>query len=204
MDVDATAGPADALLREIDHRVKNNLQMISSLIQLQARRTQDDAVRAALRTVLGRMGAISTVHRRLFQGDPQRFEAEPFLRDLATDLAGQAGRDDIEIALALEPVILAANAAAPFALIANELIDNALSHAFPPGRPGRVQVRLSAAADRARLSVADNGIGLGGRPDGFGLTVVRLLCRQLHAELVLEDAEPGLRVTLSMPLSTGA
>ncbi|MBS0331331.1 MAG: sensor histidine kinase [Proteobacteria bacterium] len=202
MEVDATADPAGALLREVDHRVKNNLQMISSLIQLQARRTSDEAVRAALRTVLCRVAAVSTVHRRLFQGDPHHFEVEPFVRDLATDLAAQAGRDDIEIVLELEPVTLAANAAAPFALVANELIDNALRHAFPPGRGGRALVRLSGG-DRCRLVVADDGVGLAAQPDGFGLTVVRLLCRQLHAELALEDAWPGLRCTLTAPLPAG-
>src|ERR1700753_109012 len=120
MTSDVTGNPADSALREVDHRVKNNLQMIASLIQLQARRTEDEAVRAALRTVLGRVGAVATVHRRLFQGDPGLFEAADFLRDLVGDLAAQAGRDDIQITLALQPVTLPASSGAPFALIANE------------------------------------------------------------------------------------
>lgn len=212
MGPDAADSQASALLREVDHRVKNNLQMISSLIQLQVRRVEDETVRAALRTVLGRVGAVAIVHRRLFQGDPARFEADAFLRDLTTDLAGQAGRDDIEITLELEPVTLAAAAAAPFALIANELIDNALRHAFPPGQVsspdarfprregpgGRIRVRLSGDGE-ARLDVADDGGGLGGRPEGFGLNVARLLCRQLHAELTIEDAGPGVRATVRIP-----
>jgi two-component sensor histidine kinase len=199
----------DALLCEVDHRVKNNLQMIVSLIQLQARRSQDEGARAALGAVLGRVGAVATVHRRLFQGDPTEFEVADFLRDLAGDLAGAAGRGDIAISLDLEPVALAASAAAAFALVTHELLDNALRHAFALGQGGTVRVRLSTEGSDGgvcRLVIADDGLGLGGhglagRPDGFGLTVARLLCRQLRAELAFEDAGPGLKVTLSVPLS---
>jgi two-component sensor histidine kinase len=199
MASDAAVNPADSTLREVDHRVKNNLQMIASLIQLQCRRTEDETVRAALRTVLGRVGAVATVHRRLFQGDPGLFEATDFLRDLTADMAGLAGRDDIRIALDLEAVTLPAASGAPFALIANELLDNALRHAFPPKSGGRIAVGLAPEGGGCRLTIADDGAGLGGRADGFGLTVVRLLCRQLHAELALDDAQPGVRVTLTVP-----
>ncbi|MBS0362471.1 MAG: sensor histidine kinase [Proteobacteria bacterium] len=200
---DATEDAVTSALREVDHRVKNNLQMIASLIQLQARRTEEDAVRSALHTVLGRVGAVATVHRRLFQGDPHLFEASDFLRDLTGDLAAQAGRDDVQISLDLEPVSLPAASGAPFALIANELLDNALRHGCPPGRECGIAVRLDGE-DGCRLSIADGGAGLGGRPDGFGLTVARLLCRQLHAELSIEDAQPGLRVTVAIPRRAGA
>ena len=208
MTPDTAESETTALLREVDHRVKNNLQMIASLIQLQARRSDDAGAQAALRAVLGRVGAVATVHRRLFQGDPTRFEVAAFLRDLAGDLAGAAGRDDIAITLELEPVTIAASAAAPFALVAHELLENALRHAFPPGEGGTVRMRLSAEGSdggACRLVVADDGPlldgqALAGRPDGFGLTVARLLCRQLHAELSLEDAGPGLRATLIVPL----
>lgn len=202
MESDADDSPTVSVLREVDHRVKNNLQMIASLIQLQVRRTEDEAVRTALRTVLGRVGAVATVHRRLFQGDPSRFDAAEFLRDLATDMAGQAGRDDIRIQLELAPVTLPAGSAAPFALVANELLDNALRHAFP-GHGGTVCLWLEGEGG-GRLTVADDGVGLGARPDGFGLTVVRLLCRQLRGELSLEDAGPGLKACLALPAPPAA
>ena len=198
MTSDGAEDPALAMLREVDHRVKNNLQMIASLIQLQMRRAEDPAVQGALKTVLGRMGAVSIVHRRLFQGDPHRFETADFMRDLAGDLAGQAGRDDIRIDLDLAPVVLPAGQAAPFALVANELLDNALRHAFPTGQGGHITVRL-AADGGCRLTITDGGVGLSGQADGFGLTVARLLCRQLHADLAIEDAGPGTRVTVTIP-----
>ena len=93
-----------ALLHEVDHRVKNNLQLIASLILLQSRRTTDEAARAALKSVLERVTAVATVHRRLFQGDPLRFDVADFVRDLTGDLAAAAGRDDLEIALDLDQV----------------------------------------------------------------------------------------------------
>src|SRR5258706_9888913 len=76
-----------ALLREVDHRVKNNLQLIASLFLLQSRRVEHPAARETLQTVLERLNAVTTVHRRLFQGDPQQFELADFVRDLVGDLA---------------------------------------------------------------------------------------------------------------------
>jgi two-component sensor histidine kinase len=190
------------LLHEVDHRVKNNLQLIASLIQLQARRTADPSAQQALRAVLERVNAVTTVHRRLFQGDVQRFAVADFLRDLCGDLAAAAGRDDIEFALDLEPVELPAASAAPFALIANELIGNALKHAFAPGSRGRITVTLCEEARACVLVVADDGAGLSDAPPGFGLSLVRLLCQQLHADLDLgAGSGPGARIVLHTPLT---
>jgi two-component sensor histidine kinase len=191
----------DALLHEIDHRVKNNLQLIASLILLQSRRTPDEAARTALKSVLERVTAVATVHRRLFQADPLRFDVADFLRDLAGDLAAAAKRDDLEIALDLDDLAVAAAAAAPLALVINELLGNALKHAFPPPRGGRVAVSLRGGEEHFRLSIADDGVGLAGRPPGFGLTIVKLLCQQLHAEFEIVDAGPGVRATVTVPLT---
>ncbi len=195
----ASLVPNDVLLQEIDHRVKNNLQLVASLISLQSRRTSDEAARAALRSVQDRVSAVATVHRRLFQGDPSSFDVADFVRDLAGDLAAAAKRDDLEIALDLEHVAVPASAAAPLALVINELLGNALAHAFPPLRGGRIAVSLRNGDGGCRLSVADDGVGLGGQPPGFGLTVVKLLCQQLHAEFEVTDAAPGVRATVMVP-----
>ena len=190
-----------AVLQEVDHRVKNNLQLIASLILLQSRRAPDPAARDALKSVLERVAAVTTVHRRLFQGDVHRFEVADFLRDLVGDLAATAGRDGIEIALTLEPMQIPASSAAPFALIVNELLTNALKHAFPQGRRGRVSLQLAREADTCVLTLLDDGVGLSDAPPGFGLSLVRLLCQQLHADLKFEGPVPGTRVTLRTPLS---
>jgi two-component sensor histidine kinase len=189
-----------ALLHEVDHRVKNNLQLIASLILLQSRRTQDDAARTALKTVLERVTAVATVHRRLFQGDPLNFEVADFIRDLTADLAAAAGRDDLRIGLALDAVEIPASSAAAFALVFNELLGNALKHAFPAGRPGRITVTLSDLGDACVLSVADDGVGLRDQAPAFGSTIVKLLCQQLHADLQVTDAQPGVRVVVTVPM----
>ena len=194
----------NALLHEVDHRVKNNLQLIASLILLQSRRTADEASRQALKAVLERVTAVATVHRRLFQGDPLRFDVADFVRDLVGDLAAAAGRDDLEIRLELDEVALPASSAAAFALVINELLGNALKHAFPAGRAGRIAVSLANLGPACVLTVADDGAGMGGRPPGFGLTIVRLLCQQLHAELDIADAQPGVRATVAIPMTPAA
>jgi two-component sensor histidine kinase len=189
------------LLHEVDHRVKNNLQLISSLLQLQARRTADETTRQAVRGILERVNAIGAVHRRLFQGgDVQRFDLAEFVRDLAGDLAASARRDDIQLKLDLDPVAVPAAQAAPLALIVNELISNALKHAFPD-RPGQVEVSIRRTPQGVVLTVADDGMGLPeGGPKGFGSTIVQLLCQQVKAKLAYEDAAPGARVTVALPL----
>ncbi|MGZ3376322.1 MAG: sensor histidine kinase [Phenylobacterium sp.] len=194
----------DVLLQEIGHRVKNNLQLVASLILLQSRRATDENARAALKSVHERMTAVATVHRRLFQDDPLRLDVAAFLRDLAADLAAAAGRDDLEIVLDLDHVSIPASAAAPLALVINELIGNALKHAFPAPRGGRVTVSLRGGEAHYRLTIADDGVGLDGRPPGFGLTVVKLLCQQLHAELEIADTAPGVRACVTVPVSVAA
>jgi len=92
------------LLHEVDHRVKNNLQLISSLIKMQARRIADPEIQRSLAAMLERISALSTVHRRLYQAeDATEFDVAEFIRDLSSDLIGAAGRDDIRLRLDLEP-----------------------------------------------------------------------------------------------------
>jgi two-component sensor histidine kinase len=191
------------VLHEVDHRVKNNLQLIASLILLQSRRSPDEAARAALKSALERVTAVATVHRRLFQGDPLRFEVAKFVRDLTADLAAAAGRDDLEISLALDDVTVPSSSAAPLALVINEILGNALKHAFPEGRAGRIAISLVDQGQACVLTIADDGVGVGGAP-GFGSTIVKLLCQQLHADLSTTEAHPGTRVTLTLPFSPAA
>ena len=189
-----------AQLHEIDHRVKNNLQLISSLMLLQSRRITDETARRTLRSMLERVTAVATVHRRLLQGDDsQRFDVAAFVRDLTGDLAMAAGRDDIEIDLDLQPVVIAASSAAPFALIVNELFGNALKHAYQPGQAGRIGVRVAEEHGDCLLTVSDQGGGRGEAPDGFGATIIQLLCQQLHAQLETQGDETGLQVRVRVP-----
>ncbi|NQE61912.1 hypothetical protein E1H18_2168 [Caulobacter sp. RHG1] len=194
-----------ALLHEVDHRVKNNLQLISSLLLLQNRRVSDPNLKASLKGMLGRVNAIATVHRRLFQSeDVQRFDVSAFIRDMVADLVGSSARDDIEIQLDLERVDIPAAKAAPFALVVNELLTNALRHGFPEGRGGRIFIGVNRLNGDFRIEITDTGVGLDrdNTASGFGLTIVQLLCQQLKAKVETTDAEPGTRVVVLLPVDT--
>ena len=197
-----------ALLHEVDHRVKNNLQLIASLMLLQTRRVKDPAVRKALGGMLERINAVATVHRRLFQSDDvAMFDIAAFVHDLADDTLGASGRADIRINLDTEQVQVPATLAAPLALVINELLINAINHGFPPGRGGEVSVGVHRKHDILRIEITDNGVGMARATDsdrgdeiGFGLTIVDLLGRQLRAKVDRSDADPGVKVTLELPL----
>lgn len=188
------------LLHEVDHRVKNNLQLISALMLLQARRAGDPTVKAALQRMLERLNAISTVHRRLFQSDDAAsFDLAEFMRDLAADLSGSISRDEIAVELTLEPVSVPANQAAPIALLLNEILTNSLHHAFPEDRGGTVVLSLRRDDTGYHIHISDDGVGRGEHKPGFGSTIIDLLGRQLKATLNYSDAAPGAAVHIRIP-----
>jgi two-component sensor histidine kinase len=192
-----------ALLHEVDHRVKNNLQMVSSLILMQSRAIEDEAVKQSLRTMLERIEALSTVHRRLYQSkDVSTFDVSDFARDLVSDLLAASGRSHIGSKLDLAPVIVPAEKATPVALMVNELVTNALKHAFKDEtRPGNIGVKMSQPDGHLIIEVSDDGVGMDGA-DGdasFGMRLIRQLGRQLRADVEWRDAGPGTQVVITMP-----
>lgn len=196
----------EMLLHEVDHRVKNNLQMISSLILMQSRNIEDPSIRQSLKSMLERVEALSTVHRRLYQSnDVRSFDVADFIRDLVTDLLAASGRTGIRSDLNLEPMVIPAQKATPVALLVNELVTNALKHAFADVENGAVRgvigVRLDDDGDRYVIEVRDDGRGMNGSGDGasFGTRLVRSLARQLRADVGWHDGAPGTRVTVSIP-----
>ena len=193
-----------ALLHEVDHRVKNNLQLITSLLRLQVRRSRDPAVPKALTGAQERINAVATVHRRLYRGeDVERFDVAAFVEDLVADVIGGSGRRDVRIRLSLEPVDLPAARAAPLALLINELLVNTLHHAFPGGRAGLIIVAVRREGAGFAVEIADNGVGSGtpAAAPGFGGTIVSLLCGQLGARCETTDAQPGVRTVIRFPAS---
>jgi two-component sensor histidine kinase len=207
-DLKAALAQRTSLLHELDHRVKNNLQLISSLMQMQARHSADPAVKRALAGMIERLNAVATVHRRLFQSeDVERFDLSEFVRDLVADLEAQTGRPEIVFECDLAPAQVPAGKAASLALLIGELITNALRHAFHDGRRGRISITICKSDLELRIEIADDGVGMGGSDggathdvNGFGLTIVELLGRQLQARVAREDAHPGVRMRLDLPL----
>jgi len=202
-ELEAALDTQTALLHEVDHRVKNNLQMISSLILMQSRTIGDEAVKNSLTTMLERIEALSTVHRRLYQSkDVSKFDVSDFARDLVSDLLAASGRSQITSKLDLEPIVVPADKATPVALIVNELVTNALKHAFrDETTPGSIGVRMSQPDGHLIIEVSDDGVGMDGNAgDGtFGMRLIRQLGRQLHADVEWRNASPGTRVLIKMP-----
>ena len=202
-DLQAALDQKTALLHEVDHRVKNNLQVVSSLVLLQARRTQDPGAQRVLSGVAERVSALATVHRLLYPvGDVSRFD----LADLASNLCAEllaVDADRIACRLEVDHVAVPAAKAASLALLLNELVTNAVKHAFPDGRKGRITVRAARRRGELDLVVEDDGIGLLPPPDerGFGRTLVEMLGRQLKAKVAWDGAPPGTRVTVTLPLN---
>ena len=205
-ELEAALEAQTTLLHEVDHRVKNNLQMISSLIVMQGRTIKDEAAKQSLTTMLERIEALSTVHRRLYQSkDVSRFDVSDFARDLVSDLVAASGRSEIRSKLELEPVIIPAEKATPVALMVNELVTNALKHAFkekPDGTTaGSIGVKMNQLDGHFHIEVSDDGVGMADASGdaSFGMRLIKSLGRQLHADIEWRDAGPGTRVVIRLP-----
>jgi PAS domain S-box-containing protein len=194
------------LSREVSHRVKNSLAMVASLLSLQLRQSDDSRVRAALGDAHARISTIAELHDHLWrQRDATSVALDAFLADLCAQLSETAPGH--EVLFAGEPATLAADKAIPIALLVNELVTNALKYAYPDGGNGAVRVTLARSRTGAlRVEVADSGVGL---PAGFdpkqataslGMRLVATLTRQLGADTTFEDAAPGTRVIVAIPL----
>jgi PAS domain S-box-containing protein len=189
----------DVLLGEVHHRVKNNLQIVYSLLDLQSSRITDQNALDMLRDSQNRIRSMGLIHQTLYQSkDFAKVDFRHFLDSLVPMLVGSYGAnpDRIGLSIEAEQVLLPINAAIPFGLIVNELISNALKHAFPGGRTGQIRVRSSSEpGGRTVLSVADDGIGI---PDGIdlaktstlGLQLVSLLADQLGGKIVMRRSDP--------------
>jgi two-component sensor histidine kinase len=193
---------AEALLQDLDHRAKNNLQALASLAVLKARRVKDPAARGALTGMAERIGALSTAHRLTYpDGGATWFDLKELLSDVSRELIVAEKPAGVEIALALAPAALPGDKAAPLALLVSELVGNALRHAFPRGG-GRLSLRAVVDGE-LRIVVEDDGIGLAAHQatdEGFGKTLIDMLARQLRGTVAWEDAAPGTRAVLVIPV----
>jgi two-component sensor histidine kinase len=190
----ATLAAERARRAEADHRARNSLQLVIALLQLLGRRSQEAETRTALNRMQQWVSAIAATHRDLTDDD--RFDLTRFVREQAPRLAQNEG-EDATIRLNLDQVETDAKAASPLALIVCELTANALRHGRRAGGPPTAAVELRSASEGLVLTVADEGAGpLAVTDGGFGLTMVRLLVRQLAGTFELLDAQPGLRAVV--------
>ncbi len=196
----------DALLREIHHRVKNNLQVITSLLSLQQRALTDPAARAAMSDTRQRISAMALIYRALYQGaDLRRVELRGFLEELIAQLivSDQESSGAVRTTLEADDLVIHPDKLAPLALFAVEAITNAQKHAFAGGRGGSLRVSFRVVGEDAELEIADDGPGAT-QPRlsaGVGRTLMVAFARQLHgrAEIVTNEAG-GVTARLIFPI----
>lgn len=181
-ELERTAAHRELLLQEVHHRVKNNLQVISSLLFLQGQSVDDPAMRRVFESNRARILAMAIVHDALSESECARMPIDTLVPQLTSDLLVAWSRDaSIEVVHDLAPVELARDAVVPCMLVVNELVANAIKHAF--GKVGgQILVELRTVDGQAVLCVEDDGVGIGEPPDltGLGLSLVAALVEQVH------------------------
>ncbi|MBC7174388.1 MAG: PAS domain-containing protein, partial [Polyangiaceae bacterium] len=193
----------EILLKEVHHRVKNNLQVTSSLLNLQATTVSDQAAQEALREAQGRIHSIALLHERLYQAeDFGHVNLREYTTILVNELRRTLGRSRISLEIDAADIEVELDMAMPYALLLNELVTNAFKHAFPEN-VGTIAVCLRPLGGAAELVVRDDGVGL---PPGYaletsrslGMTLVRLLAKQMRGTLSMRS-DRGTVATLRFP-----
>lgn len=198
------------LLTETHHRVKNHLQIISSLLNLQGNSVEDEATRALLRSSQNRVRAIAALHQHLYEMQlGHSLSLTDFAEELVVRLREcfEVGEDRVKVELNLSYPKIRDEWLMPIALILNEALSNAFKHAFPDARCGTIRASLSVEPDGAHLRVEDDGVGL---PEGFGspgtmglgLKVLGVFADQMHGQTSLKNIiDHGLRFDLRFPIT---
>ncbi|MEX0270001.1 PAS domain S-box protein [Leptolyngbyaceae cyanobacterium UHCC 1019] len=199
----------EVLLKEIHHRVKNNLQIVSGLLQLQAQSLQDSPAVHALRESQNRVESMSLIHKKLYiAADLEQIDAADYIQSLATSLLTtyKVSPGAIALQVDVEPVILSLDQGIPCGLIINELVSNALKYAFPTHQAGEIRIQLRQIEHELELIIQDNGVGLPDQLDlnniqSLGLSLVYALStEQLEGNLAV-DRSPGTTFRLKFPQS---
>jgi two-component system, sensor histidine kinase PdtaS len=197
------------LLKEIHHRVKNNLETISSLLSLQTSKIENEEFRKVMEETQNRVQSMGMIHQRLYQGENMKeIEMKGFFENLGNHIISTFdAAERVRFFTNLEPINLDVDLAIPIGLIVNELISNSLKYAFPGDRFGEIAVRLIEKDNHLYLLVSDNGIGMTANPPilgtGFGGELIRLLTLQLDGKMTLH-AQKGTAVIFEFQLNRAA
>lgn len=195
----------ETLLKEVYHRVKNNLQVIQSLLNLEARTLPEGPARDAMAETGARVRAMALVHEKLYQsGNLSSISLPDYIHDLVLQLQDSGAIDVRRIAVLTEvaPVDVGLDTAIPLGLLLNELVSNCIKHAFPDGRKGRIRIQVERLASGGRLVVSDDGIGLPAdfrtdRITSMGLKLATSLAKQLDGRMqIISDNGTQLIIDL--------
>ena len=197
--IKASLKEKEILLQEVHHRVKNNMQIISSLLNLQSRHIKDEKSLELFKSSQNRVKSMALIHERLYQSkDFARIDVADYIRGLTNHLFTTYGisKDAVKLKINIKNIILSINTAIPCGLIINELVSNSLKHAFPNGKKGEIKISMRPLnANEIELTVRDNGVGM---PEGMdfkntkslGLYLVNILAKdQLHGDIILDKKE---------------
>jgi two-component sensor histidine kinase len=197
----------ELLLKEIHHRVKNNLQVISSLLNMQSRNIEDKAIKDAILESQSRVQSMSLIHQKLYRGQNlAAIEMKSYLQTLADSLVETFSDEDVvNIELDMQNLELDVDYAIPLGLIANELITNSLKYAFPGRKKGAIEIKMKQDQGEIILDVRDNGVGtktpeVQEDSNGFGSELIALLTMQLKGKLDAKT-ENGYHTRLRFPIS---
>jgi two-component sensor histidine kinase len=197
----------EALLREVNHRVANSLQLVSAFVHLQAAALDDETARAALRDTQRRIAAIGQVHRRLYTSDDvEAVDMAAYLETLVHELQDSwGGAVGARLTLSADPIALKTDRAVSLGVIVNELITNACKYAYAPGQAGEVRISLRKDGEHGlKLVVEDDGRGLepgsAAQGTGLGTRVIRAMADSLGAQISYDPQHRGVRASLTAPL----
>ena len=193
----------EALLREVNHRVANSLQLVTAMVRLQSNSLSDPGARQALEDTERRIDAIAQVHRSLYAtDDAEGVDMKDYLQALVDELGGAWASEQPRRALRLEAesIHLPADRAVSLGVIVNELVSNAFKYAYGPASPGEVRVSLTRDDGVFLLAVEDDGVGLGSTPrtqgSGLGSRLIGAMAKSLQGAVEYDSKASGLRATL--------
>ncbi|MDP3656914.1 MAG: histidine kinase dimerization/phosphoacceptor domain -containing protein [Brevundimonas sp.] len=198
---------AEAMLREVNHRVGNSLQLVSSFMSLQLRHLVDEGARNALKESQARIEAVAHVHRRLYtSGDMTSVAMDEYLEGLIDELGKSVGPGDASpnITLQASPMRVSTDQAVSLGVVVTELVTNAVKYAYAPGQGGEIRVILAFDANgRALLTVEDDGPGMGDgaiKGTGLGGKIISAMASGLRSVVELDKAHKGVRARLAFDL----
>jgi PAS domain S-box-containing protein len=193
----------EVLLAEIHHRVKNNLAVITGLLELQGYNTENEDAKKVLKDSQLRINSMALIHEKLYQSERlSEIQFDVYINELLEVIKKShfSTQKPVEIKIDAEPVPLTITQAIPCGLLLNEIITNSLKHAFPDDRQGEITISFRKTGNRLNLSIGDNGIGLPEnhtdlKSKSLGMTLIKTLAKQLEAELFI-DTRQGTRYNL--------
>lgn len=201
LDLRKALSHCEMLRKEVDHRVKNSLQSLSSLVRISGRQAKAEETAEALSTIGSRIDAVAMLHEELYRTDAGRIiELGLYIENLMPNL-GQIAPDNVTLNCQTAATKVTSNEAVAVGTLINEFVANAFKHAFPDKRPGKIDIALTCNADdgRIRVNCRDNGVGLSKDVDlstgGLGMQIAAVISAELDATLDVATISDGLDVT---------